>query len=163
MERKWIAALVMGITMLTGAAQAKDNPTRQCIADARAENNACTQVCKDDFLTAVDTCRNVNHDCADQARDARKACVSDVLTGLAQCVSDNCGMFKTLLEQCKADNPPGALRDACIDGVQVQNFQCRDQCRENVELFKSLKACRTEFRIDLKACAPATMPTVMGP
>ena len=160
MGRKWIAAMVTGITMVAGAAQAKhDNPVRQCIQDARTEKNACEQVCKDDFSAAVDTCRALNHDCADQARDDRKACVSDVLEALHQCVEDSCGDLSDLIEKCRQDFPAGSSeRDQCIDLVQLMRFQCRDTCRENVELFKNLKACRDEFKADLKACRPTPPP-----
>jgi hypothetical protein len=162
MKRNWIAALVMGITILTsGAAQANDNPTHQCVADARATQKTCSQVCRDDFLSAVDTCRGQNHDCAQAARDAREACVSDVLHTLGQCVDDTCGVFKTLIDQCRTDFAAGSPeRDACVDGAQVQNFQCRDQCRETVKLFQSLKTCRDEFKTDIHACTP---PVVMAP
>jgi hypothetical protein len=169
MDRKWIAALVMGITMAAGAAQAHNdpnNPIRQCIADARTTNQTCTKVCRDDFQSAVDACRGVNHDCADQARATRQMCVSDVLTALDKCISDNCSVYKDVIAQCRKDNPAGSeALDACIDGQQVLNFQCRDQCREDVKLFQSLKTCRDEFRTDINACAPPTTtpPTMMGP
>ena len=161
MQPKWIAPLVMGITLLAGAARANDNPVRQCIASARADNQTCTQVCKDDFLSAVDACRGTNHDCAQLARDTREACVSDVLHALAQCVQDTCGVFRDLIEQCRASFAAGTHElDACIDGAQLQNFQCRDQCRESVQLFQGLKTCRDEFKADIKACTP---PVVMAP
>jgi hypothetical protein len=175
MKRKWMAALVMGITMLAGAAQANsgsndgndpNNPKRQCIADARAEKKTCAQLCNDNFLTAADTCRGLNHDCAQQARDARDQCVSDVLTTLRQCVETECGVFQDLIDQCRKDFQPNtAERDHCVDGAQIQRFQCRDQCRESVKLFSSLKACRDEFKADLKACVPTPTPTEtpMGP
>lgn len=162
MERKWIAALVLGIATLAGAAYAhgnKDNPTRQCIQDAKDVRKACTQVCKDDFLTSVDTCRQLNHDCAEQARADREACVADVLGALKQCIDDSCHFCGDLIEQCKSDSPRGsAERDACIDQVQVERFKCRDACRESVQLFKSLKACRDEFKADIQACKNPPTP-----
>ena len=55
-------------------------------------------------------------------------------------------------------------RDACVDGQQLLLFQCRDTCRESVQVWASLKTCRQEFKADIKACpAPPAMPTVMGP
>jgi hypothetical protein len=162
MQPKWIAALVIGITMLSGVAHAKDDATRQCLIDARTEAKTCTQVCRDDFQAAVDTCRGRNHDCAEEARDAHQTCVSDTLHALGQCLTDSCSsVFHDLVEGCKEQFPAGSHeRDVCIDGAQMQNFQCRDQCRESVELFKSLKTCRDEFKADLKACVP---PVVMAP
>jgi hypothetical protein len=175
MKRKWMAALVMGITMLAGAAQANSgsgdpndpnnpgNVKRQCIADARTEKKTCNQVCKDDFITATDTCRGLNHDCAEQARDARDQCVADVLTQLKDCIQTQCGVFQDLIDQCRHDfQAHTAERDHCIDGAQLQRFQCRDQCRESVKLFSSLKACRDEFKADLKACVSPPTPTPMG-
>ncbi len=152
---KWIAALVMGITLVVaGAAQAHNDAKRQCIKDANAERKACTQVCKDEFLTDVDTCRSLNHECADQARADRKACVTDVLGALKQCVDDSCDDHcDGAIAQCRKDFPKGSPeRDACIDAVQVERFKCRDTCRESVQLFQTLKVCRDEFKADIKAC-----------
>jgi hypothetical protein len=165
MERKWMAALVMGITMLAGAAQAKDPVLRQCIQDARTESKACSQTCRDNFLADIDTCRNVNHDCAQQARDDRKQCVDDVIASLHDCFGQMCADAHAMIEACRADHPAGSKeRDACIDNAQLLGFQCRDTCRENVHLFSSLKQCRIEFKQDLMACTPpAPMPTPMGP
>jgi hypothetical protein len=171
MKRKWIAALGMGMALLAGTARANDNhnnndnPQHQCIAGARSDRQACNQVCRDDFLSAIDTCRGLNHDCAQQARDARDACVSDILTALRQCVQDTCGDFQTVIDQCRKNFPAGSPeRDSCIDGQQVLRFQCRDACRESVQLFAGLKACRDEFKADIKACpAPTPTPTPMGP
>jgi hypothetical protein len=174
MKRNWIAALVMGITLLSGVARANGghstdpndpnmptgNPTKQCIADARTERKTCTQVCSDNFLASVDTCRGLNHDCADTARTAREACVSDILKALSQCIQDTCGGFKDVIAQCRKDFPAGSSeRDKCVDGQQLLLFQCRDQCRESVQLFQSLKTCRDEFKADIAACAiPAPTP-----
>jgi hypothetical protein len=173
MKQRWIAALMVTIAVLAGGiARANDshngdhggtkpgNTTGQCVREAAAEKKTCTQVCKDDFLTAVDTCRGLNHDCAQTARDARDACVHDVLTALQQCVQDTCGAIRDQIDQCRVDFPKGSPeRDSCIDAAQVAAFQCRDACRESVQLFSSLKTCRDEFRADLKACvAPAPTP-----
>lgn len=170
MKRNWITALVMGITLLTGVARANDhstdpndpnmpsNPKRQCVIDARTTRKACNQMCKDDFLTAVDTCRGLNHDCAQQARDAREACVSDVLQSLKQCVETQCGDFQDIIAQCRKDFPKDSSeRDKCVDGAQILRFQCHDTCRESVKLFVSLKTCRDEFKADIKAC-PLPLP-----
>jgi hypothetical protein len=155
MKKLILAAVVMAVTLsVGGAVRADDSAQRQCVMDAAKTKNTCTQMCRDDFQVAVDTCRNVDHQCADTARSNRDSCVSSVLAALKQCTDDNCSMFQDLIQQCRANNPPDSKeREACIDGVQVQNFQCRDQCRESVKLFSSLKACRDEFRADIKNCA----------
>jgi hypothetical protein len=155
-------ALVTGITLLAGSAHAGDpnDPTKMCVNDARTTRKSCTQQCDDTFLASIDSCRGVDHQCADTARASRETCVSDVLTALNQCVTQNCSGFDTLIQQCKTDNANDPqLRNKCIDGVQVERFQCRDQCRESVQLFNSLKACRDEFKSDIAKCKlPAPTP-----
>lgn len=154
MKLQWIASMVTAVTMLAvGSANAHDELKHQCIQDARVTRNSCVRVCQDDFLAAVDTCRGSDHDCAQTARDNRDACVSGVLQALKQCFDDMCGGFKTAIDQCRIDFAAGTPeRDACIDQAQLENFQCRDSCRESVQLFSSLKACRDEFKADLRQC-----------
>jgi hypothetical protein len=161
-------ALVTGVTILAGTAGAGGNTsndaTKQCVNDARTTRKSCTQQCNDTFLASIDSCRGVDHDCADTARASRETCVSDVLTALDQCVTQMCSGFDTLIAQCKTDNANDSeLRDKCIDGVQVQRFECRDQCREKDQLFNSLKACRDEFKSDIAKCKiPPPTPQPMG-
>ncbi len=164
LDRIWIAGLVIGLTLAAGAAFA-DSTKRQCVIDAKQEKRTCQQLCKDDFLASVDSCRGVDHDCADTARDARHQCVSDVLTELSQCVTTNCAVFVQGIADCREAHEVGTPeRDACVDGQQLLLFQCRDSCRESVKVWASLKTCRQEFMADIKACtAPPPMPKVMGP
>jgi hypothetical protein len=162
LDRIWMAGLVIGLT-LAGSAFA-DSTTKQCVIDARQERKTCTQVCKEDFQTAVDTCRGADHDCAEAAREARRECVADVLTELAQCIETNCAVFVQGIADCREAHAPGTPeRDACVDGQQILLFQCRDTCRESVQVWSSLKECRKEFRTDFKACQGSEMPPVMGP
>jgi hypothetical protein len=174
MKRMWMAAMVIGITTLgVGTAWAggndPNNPTKQCLADARATAKTCNQMCKDDFLASADSCRNLNHDCADTARSTRESCVSDVLASLDQCVTSECKQFDDDIAQCRANNPPdSAERARCVGTAQLQKFLCRKQCRDSVDLFQGLKTCRDEFRTDIQACQnPAPTPmsgnNVMGP
>lgn len=160
MRGSWLAGLILGIGVLVGdSAQAFDKQTqRQCMADARAEVKTCNALCKDAFQAEKDTCRKVDHDCAEAAREERESCVGGVLTALAQCVQAECAGFRADIETCRATYPVGdPSRDSCVDNAQLLNFQCRDQCRENVQLHPSLKACRTDFRAAIKAC-PAPIP-----
>ena len=163
-SKVWIGGLVIGLTLAAGAAFA-DSTTRQCVLDARQARQTCQQLCKDDFLSSVDTCRGVDHDCADTAREARNSCVSSVLAELAQCVDTTCGIYVQGIASCRAANPVGTPeRDACVDGQQLLLFQCRDSCRESVQVWAGLKTCRQEFKADIKACpAPPAMPKGMGP
>jgi hypothetical protein len=125
----------------------------QCIADARAEAKTCSDLCRDEFRAAKDTCLDIDHDCAEAAREQREACVGAVLTALAQCVASECAGYTAQIEQCRATYPLGsAERDACIDNAQLLRFQCRDACRESVELRPSLRECRVEFRDAIRAC-----------
>ena len=154
----WIAGLVIGLTLAAGSAFA-DSTKRQCVIDATKEKKTCQQLCRDDFLASVDSCRGVDHDCADAAREARHACVSDVLTQLNQCFTTDCTTFVQLIAQCRADHPVGTPeRDACVDGQQLLLFQCRDACRESVHVWAGLKTCRQEFRQDIKDCPPPPTP-----
>jgi len=154
-----VAGLVLAFVVLgSGDALAHDKHTqRQCVVDAQAEAKICAEVCKDTFQADKDSCRNIDHDCADAARADRESCVGGVLTALAQCVQTECAGFRADIETCRQTFPVGdPKRDACVDNAQLLNFQCRDQCRESVQLFSSLKTCRTDFRAALKACpAPA--------
>jgi len=159
----WIAGLVIGLTLAAGSAFA-DSTKKQCVIDAKQERRTCNQLCKDDFLASVDACRGVDHDCAEEARDARHQCVSDILTELGQCIETTCAVFVQGIADCRAAHPVGTPeRDACVDGQQLLLFQCRDTCRESVQVWASLKTCRQEFKADIKACPPAEMPPVMGP
>ena len=148
-----VAGLAL-VVLMGGNARAHDKQTqRQCMADARAEVKTCTALCKDTFQADKDSCRNVDHACADAAREERESCVGAVLTALGQCVATECAGFAADIATCRATYPVGdPNRDACIDNAQLLNFQCRDQCRESVQLHPGLKACRTEFRTAIKAC-----------
>lgn len=152
-----LAALGL-LVLASGSAQAHDKQTqRQCMADARAEVKTCSALCKDSFQADKDTCRNVDHACADLAREERESCVGGVLTALAQCVQAECAGFVADVATCRATYPVGdPNRDACVDNAQLLNFQCRDQCRETVQLHPTLKACRTDFKADIKACPAPT-------
>jgi hypothetical protein len=164
LEKMWTVGLVIGLTLAAGSAFA-DSTKRQCVIDAKQQAQTCRQLCSDDFLASIDSCRGVDHDCADTARAARESCVSDVLTELNQCITTNCATFVQLIADCRTQFAAGTPeRDACVDGQQLLLFQCRDSCRESVKVWASLKTCRQEFKTDIKACpaAPAT-PKVMGP
>jgi len=173
MKQTWIAALalVTGITLFgAGPAAASmndgndpNNPTKQCVADARATFKTCNQTCRDDLLASVDTCRNLNHDCADMARENRDTCVKNVFDALNQCIDNECKQFDTDIQQCR-DLPAGSSdRAVCINNAQLQKFICRKNCRLSTDVFKGLRDCRDQFKTDIQACKePAPQPTPMG-
>ncbi len=155
-----MVALALAVVLLgTASAQAFDKQTQnQCFADARAEAKTCVELCKDDFRADKDSCRNIDHACGDAARDVREACVGGVLLAQAQCVESECAPYRADIESCREQYPVGSPdRDTCVDNAQLLNFQCRDRCRESVQLARTLKACALEFRADIKAC-PAPTP-----
>ncbi len=150
-----IGGLALGLVLLLGgSARAEGGASlAQCLADARAEARTCIQVCRDDFRADKDSCRNLDHECVEAAREVRESCVGAVLTALAQCVASECAAFKAQIQACRETYPFGdPQRDPCIDNAQLLNFQCRDACRESVQLHPSLKQCRVEFRAAIKAC-----------
>lgn len=80
-----------------------------------------------------------------------------MLTALAQCVVSECAGFEAQVETCREIYRYGdPQRDACIDNAPLLNFQCRDACRDTVQLHPSLKECRVEFRNAIKACPAPT-------
>ena len=99
----------------------------------------------------------VDHACARWRDESASRAVGGVLTALTQCVLAECAGFIADVATCRATYPIGdPNRDSCVDNAQLLNFQCRDQCRETVQLHPSLKACRTDFKADIQACpAPA--------
>lgn len=157
--RGLLTGLTLGLMVLASTgARAHDKATqRQCMAEARAEVKTCNALCKDTFQADKDTCRNVDHACADAARDERESCVDGVLAALAQCVAAECAGYAVDIATCRATYPVGdPQRDSCVDNAQLLAFQCRDQCRESVQLHPSLKGCRTDFKAAIKACPPAS-------
>ena len=171
MKRTWIAALalVTGVTLFGAQLAAAhndandpNNPTKQCVSDARDTFKTCTQTCRDDFLASVDSCRMVNHDCADTARATRDACVKAVFDSLNQCIQTECAQFDTDIDNCRADNPPGSTaRAVCINNAQIQKFICRKSCRLSTDVFQGLRTCRDQFQTDIQACKEPA-PTPMG-
>jgi hypothetical protein len=170
MKQTWIAALalVTGITFLGAhSARANDdpnNPTKQCVADARATLKTCSQTCRDDFLASADTCRGVDHDCADTARENRETCVKGVFDQLNQCITTECGQFDTDIDNCRTQFPPQSSdRAVCINNAQLQKFICRKSCRLSTDVFKGLRDCRDQFKADIQACpAPPPPPAPMN-
>ena len=146
------AAIVLtGVWILSSPALAF-RPDPQCMNDARDEYHLCVSNCQDGYRTDKDTCRSVNHECAEACRDAFELCVGDPLTEFGVCKA-NC---QAALEQekvsCRASHGRGTEElDQCIDEAQRFAFTCRDQCREDAA--PALNQCREEFRACNNACS----------
>lgn len=147
--------LALGVALLTGSDASAHGAKNQCIRDARAEAKMCIDLCKDAFQEKKASCLDISRSCLEAARDERQACVSEVLTALTQCVQTECGSLREAIADCRAELPPDSAElDQCIDAAQIAHFQCRDQCRETVELRASLRKCRAEFRDAIRLCPP---------
>jgi len=167
MTKLWTAALLLAAAMgLPGVAKAHNdpnNPVGQCIQDAVQTRQSCMQVCRDDFQASVDTCRNVNHTCAEQARQDRQTCVQGVLQSLQQCITTNCTMPQPQPQaaqghwQGQGGSGGGDGQGECNgDDDGFENFQCKEQCRQTVDVLAGLKACRDAFRTAISQCPTAT-------
>jgi hypothetical protein len=164
MTKLWTAALLVAATVGTaGIASAHNNdpnsPVGQCIQDAVQTKQSCMQVCRDDFQASVDTCRNVNHTCAEQARQDRQTCVQGVLTSLQQCIAQNCATPQPAPQGATGhwEGQGGDGQGECNgDDDGFDNFQCREQCRQSVDVLDGLKACRDAFRTAIAQCALPT-------
>jgi len=148
--------LFLSALFLAGASAAMASETNpQCSRDATTQAQLCKAGCRDDFLTAKDMCRNINHDCADLCRASREDCVSGPLDSLETCVDDCDASLESAKEICRQQFAPDTPeRDQCIDDAQVTAFQCRDACREGV--IKALRQCRVTFRVCIQACPHAS-------
>jgi hypothetical protein len=146
--------VLVGLLWTVSAAMAvEDDP--QCVEDAREAKKLCDAACREQYQVSKDECRNVDHDCAEACRAGRRACFDQPLADLQACVEGCNSTHETKRADCRAQFEAGTPeRDQCIDQAQVEAFQCRDQCRENVGR-AALKQCRKTFRACIGACPPA--------
>jgi len=159
----WQAALVVAASLaVTGVAWSHNDPNSpvgQCIQDAVQTRQSCTQTCRDDFQASVDTCRNLNPSCAEAAREARQTCVQSVFTSLQQCIAENCATPQpTPHWRGQGDDGEGDGQGECDGDGGLGNFQCREQCRQTVDVMGGLTACRDAFRTAISQC-PVPTPT----
>jgi hypothetical protein len=152
-----LAIFFSGVFMFSSSAVAV-TPNPDCVQDAKDERNLCVFNCQEAFRADKDACRNVNHDCADGCRVTYVDCVDDLLTALATCKTPCLEILELAKTACRSQWGAGTVeRDACIDGVQLAAFACRDRCREDFNVNPGLKACRVLFGSCIKACSPATL------
>ena len=134
----------------TVAGAITSNP--QCVHEANQTKKACVATCQDNFQVDKDMCHNVDHDCADACRAGRAVCVGPIHDALSSCLDGCQSTLDAAKADCRANNPQGSPeRDACIDAAQVIAFQCRDQCREDVN-HAALKQCQKIFHACIVTC-----------
>jgi len=152
-----LAIIFSGALILTSQASAV-TPNPKCVLDAKDARNDCVSACQESFRIAKDTCRNVNHDCADLCRADYDTCIENdpTLMALATCKAGCQTNLESVKVDCRSQHAEGTPeRDACIDAAQLLAFVCRDNCRENNNAGPALKACREDFRACIKLCPPA--------
>jgi len=167
MMKVGIVAAVVGVLIVgTGRAQLST-----CQQQAKSDYLACKNQCKSDFIDARFACKNINPQCGVACLDGRDACLESVsailktgqLPGgatLANC-SGGTDACKAALAQAKADcGAPCQASDTacleCVDNAQVQDFECRDACRDSWRVDPTVVAmkqtCRTSFKSCLASC-----------
>jgi hypothetical protein len=152
-----LAIFFSGVLMFSSSAIAI-TPNLNCVQDGKDARNDCVSTCQESFRIAKDTCRNVNHDCADLCRVAYDQCIEDdpTLVALTTCKAGCQTNLESVKADCRLRHTEGTPeRDACIDAAQLLAFVCRDNCRENNNAGPALKACREDFRECIKLCPPA--------
>jgi len=118
-----------------------------CKREAKGEAKDCGAGCKETFQAAKDGCLDRDHACVEACRLTRVQCrLASGLDGLI----DDCN---DALEARRALCPAGD--DDCIDGAQIDAFECRDAARDRKK--PRLKECRRDFRTCAQeACGPAS-------
>ena len=152
-----LAIIFSGVLMFSSLAVAV-TPNPECVQDAKDARIDCVTACKDLFMLTKDTCRNVNHDCADLCRAAYDTCIENdpTLMALATCKTGCQSTLEAAKVACREEYLEGdPARDACIDLEQIIAFACRDKCREDYNSGPAVKACRADFRDCIKLCPPA--------
>ncbi len=163
-------SLGLGVTSATG-----QTPPLSCIGQAKADYAACRTQCKQDFVDARFGCRNVNPQCGEACLAGLEACLENVdnilQTGMLPDGSDlpNCtggtdqckANFKAAKTACGAPCAPSDTQcNDCVDQAQVQNFVCRDTCRDswrtNPTVIAMRQSCRDAFRACVGQCPPAS-------
>ena len=144
--------------MFSSSAVARMACDHDCLADAKNAFKGCVATCKEDFQTTKDSCRNIDHDCAERCREGDdegyvgyETCILNPLTELAECKLPCNTELAAKVDLCRKENAKGTSeRDTCIDFYQVIAFQCKDACREVAN--PALKLCRDTFKACMIAC-----------
>jgi len=146
-----LAIIFSGVLMFSSSAVARMACDPDCLADAKNAFKGCVDACKEDFQTAKDGCRNIDHDCAELCRKGYEDCIFDPLADLAACKLPCNTALADAAARCRTAYSKGSEdRDKCIDQVQVIAFQCKDACRETAN--PALKICRDTFKECMIGC-----------
>jgi hypothetical protein len=157
-----LAIIFSGVLMFSSSAVARMACDPDCLAKAKTDFQHCTADCKDAFQVAKDSCRKVDHECAEKCREAYDGDGDSQIVGCVTPILENratkLAVCQATLEEAKAmcrslNQDPGQDRDACIDIAQVSAFLCRDTVRE--EFQPDLARCRAAFKACIKTCPPA--------
>jgi hypothetical protein len=147
--------VVMNIFVLAGVAAA-DEMIKMCVNDANKEYKECRQYCLENMQSDKDSCRNIDHACAEACREGFDTCIGNPLNALDICKDVCMAELDADRQQCRLNFAAGtAALDTCIDQAQIDAFVCRDDCRESVHITSVLKQCRKAERACIKACPPA--------
>ncbi|MBP1735370.1 MAG: hypothetical protein H6Q53_1657 [Deltaproteobacteria bacterium] len=152
-----LALIFSGILIMSSSASARLACDPDCLADAKDTLKGCIATCKEEFQTAKDGCRNIDHDCAEGCRKDYEGCIFDPLAELAECKLKCNEDFAPEAARCREKYPKGdPERDKCIDFYQVIAFQCKDTCREAANPL--LKACSDTFKACMITCKQPPPP-----
>jgi hypothetical protein len=147
--------VVMNIFVLAGIAGA-DEMVKMCVIDANAEYKECRQYCLENMQVDKDSCRNIDHACAEACRAGFDTCIGNPFNVLDVCKAVCMSELDTTRQQCRLNFAAGtAALDTCIDQAQIDAFVCRDDCRESIHIAGVLKQCHKAERACMKACPPA--------
>lgn len=64
-----LVLIFSGIFIMSSSAFARMACDPDCVADAKNAFKGCVETCKEEFQTAKDGCRNIDHKCAEACRE----------------------------------------------------------------------------------------------
>lgn len=151
----FLAILFSIAWIMSSASFARVTIDSECIGRAKTDLQTCIAGCRESFQISKDSCRNIDHDCAEDCRTAYDGCVSPILTDLGADLATCQATLDSARTACRVAYQSGtANRDTCIDQAQVVAFTCRDGFREEYQ--PALAACRVTFKSCILACPPVT-------
>ena len=120
----------------------------QCKLDAKLAAVECKAECREQRQVQKDLCLDRDHVCVEGCRAERDGCRQPIEDQLGAAIAACNATRDAALAACAPDDA------ACIAGVYVAAFQCRDGSREIAR--PQLEACGDAFRTCAEACPPAS-------